>query len=114
MRTLKAQYLRNFPLWLRVALWLALFLSPTGYVLFVLTLSRLQMPFPPAWFVVALFCLIPIVALLVCGTEVWLSKMRIGLKVGWLVLMVFAMLLQFGVWVVIMLGAITVAISPAQ
>jgi hypothetical protein len=87
------------------------FLSPTGYVLAVIALSRLQMPAPPAWFVVALFCLIPLAALLVCSTVAWLSQVRHGWRVGWLVLTIFAMLLQCGFLAVLILSAITAAIS---
>ena len=86
------------------------FLSPTGYVLAVTTLSRLQMPAPPAWFVVALFCLIPLAAPLVCSTVAWLSQVRRGWRVGWLVLTILAMLLQVGLLVVLILSAITAAI----
>ncbi len=113
MRTLIPQQLRSLPVWLSAAVWLAVLLSPTGYVLLVITLGRLQMPAPPGWFVVALFCLVPVVALLVCGTVLWLSKLRGRWRVGWLVLTVLAMLFQVGVLVVIIVSAITVAISPA-
>jgi ABC-type amino acid transport system permease subunit len=111
MRTQTAQYLRNLPVWSSVAIWLTAFLSPTGYVLAVMTLYRLQMPAPPGRFVVALFCLIPLAALLVCWAVAWLSQVRRGWRVGWLVLTMLAMILQFGFWVVIILSAITAAIS---
>ena len=87
--------------------WLAAFLSPTASFLLLTVWSRLQVPAPPAGFVVTLFCLIPVVALLVCGTVVWRKKPR----VGWLVLTVLAMALQVGVLLVIIVSAITVAIS---
>ena len=113
MGALIPQHRRSLPVWLSAAVWLAVLLSPTGYVLSVVTLCKLQMPAPPEWFVVALFCLIPVVALLFCGTVVWLSKLRVRWRVGWLVLTVLAMLFQVGTLVVIIVSAITVAISPA-
>ena len=114
MRTQPAQYLRNLPVWSSAVIWLAAFLSPTGYVLAVITLSRLRMPAPPGWLVVALFCLIPLAALLVCSTVAWRSQARRGWRVGWLVLTMLAMSLQFGILVVIILSAITAAISLPQ
>ncbi len=71
------------------------------------------MPAPPQWFVVALFCLVPVVALLVCGAVVWRSKLPVRWRVVWLVLTVLAMLFQVAVLVVAIVSAITVAISPA-
>lgn len=114
MRALIPQHPRSLPVWLSVAVWLAAFLSPTGYILFLMIVHRLQVPAAPERVVVSLFCLIPVVALLVCGTVVWLSKMRVGWRVGWLVLTALAMLLQFGVLVVIIVSAIASAIAPAQ
>lgn len=111
MRTPTAQYLRNLPVWSSGAIWLTALLSPTVYVLAVIALSRLQMPAPPAGFVVALFCLIPVAALLVCLTVAWYSQVGRGWRVGWLVLTILAMLLQFVFLVLIVISAITVAIS---
>ena len=76
--------------------------------------DRLQVPAPPESLVVLLFCLVPVVALLVCGTVVWLTKLRASWRVGWLVLTVLLMALQVGVLLVIIVSAITVAIAPAQ
>jgi len=114
MRTLPAQHPRSVPVWLSVAVWLAVFLSPTGYVLLLMIAGRLGMPAPPESLVVFLFCLIPVLALVVCGSVVWLSKMRVGWRVGWLVVTVLAMSLQVGAWLVIILSAITSAIALAQ
>jgi hypothetical protein len=63
MRSLTAQPLRNLPVGLRVAVWLAVFLSPTVYALLAANLSRSQVPAPPGWLIVGLFGLIPVVAL---------------------------------------------------
>lgn len=111
MRALNPQPL---PVWLSVPVWLAVFLSPTAYVLLVMIMDRLHVPAPPEGFVVLLFCLIPVVALLACGTVVWRSKMSLGWRLGGLVLTVLAMFLQCGVWYVIIVSAITAAIAPAQ
>jgi hypothetical protein len=105
---------RILPAWASAAVWLTALLSPTGYFLLLMTADRLHVPALPESFVVLLFCVIPIVALLVCWAVVWLSKLRVPWRVGLLVLTVLAMLFQFGVLVVIVVSAITAAISPAQ
>ena len=111
MRKRPAQYLRNLPLWASASIWFAAFLSPTFYVLAVVDLSKLQMPAPPAWFVAALFFLIPLAALTVCSAVSWLSQARRGWRVGWLVLTILAIPLQCGLLFVIIVSAITAAIS---
>ena len=98
MRALIPQRPRSLPVWLSAAIWLAVLLSPTVYVLLVIALCRLQMPPPPEWLVVALFCLIPVIALLVCGAVVWWSRLRVRWRVGWLFLTVLAMSFQVGGW----------------
>jgi hypothetical protein len=114
MRALNLHHSQSLPIWLSVPVWLAVFLSPTAYVLLLMIINRLQAPAPPEGFVVLLFCLIPVVALLACGTVVWRSKVSLGWRVGGLVLTVLAMLLQCGVLFVIIVSAITVAIAPSQ
>ncbi len=94
-----------------IAVWLATFLSPTAYFLLLVFWDRLRVPAPPEGFVVSLFCLIPIVALLACGTVVWRKNQRVNRRAGWLALTVLAMALQVGVLLVIIISAITVAIS---
>ena len=94
-----------------VVMTLAVFLSPTAYVLLLMIIDKFQLPAPPEGFVVWLFCLIPVAALLACGTVVWRSKMSFGRRVGGLVLTVLAMLLQCGVWFIIIVSAITAAIA---
>jgi len=105
---------RSLPISWRVALWLAVFLSPTVYFLLVIMADRWHVPAPPESLVVSLFCLIPVVALVVCGSLVWRSPLDRRWRVGWLVAMVLAMLLQCGVLFVIIVTAITAAIAPAQ
>ena len=114
MRALNPHHSQSLPVWLSVPVWLAVFLSPTAYVLLLMIMNRLQVPAPAEGFVALLFCLVPVVALLACGTVVWRSKMSLGWRVGGLVLTVLAMLLQCGVWFVIIVSAISAAIAPAQ
>jgi hypothetical protein len=71
----------------------------------------MQMPAPPAWFVVAMFCLTPLVALMVCSAVAWFSQARRGWRVGWLVFTLLAISFQFGFLFVIIVSAITAAIS---
>ena len=106
--------LRSRPVWWSAAIWLAVFLSPTGYFLLLIIADSWQLPAPPESLVVALFCLIPIGALLVCGSVAWMSKLNLRWRVGWLVVTVFGMLVQFGILFVIVVAAITAAIAPAQ
>jgi len=114
MRALISQHPRSLPVWLGVAIWLAVFLSPTGYFLLLMIADRWNAPAPPERLVVSLFFLIPVVALLVCGSAVWHSKLPPRRRVGSLILMVLAMLLQVGGLLVIIVSAITAAIAPAQ
>ena len=100
-------------MWWSVALWLAVFLSPTGYFLLLMMADRWHVPAPPEGVVVSLFVLIPLVALLVCGSAVWRSKWDRRRRVAGLVLTVLGMALQVGVLLVIIVSAIAVAISPA-
>ena len=90
-----------------MALWLAVFLSPTAYFLLLLAWHRLPLPAPPAVLIVALFCLIPVAALWVCGSVVWRRTQRVAR----VILTVLAMALQVGFLFFIILSAIAVAIS---
>jgi hypothetical protein len=112
--TLITQYLRSLPIRLRAAIWLAAFVSPTGYFLLLMLANRLQVPAPPEILVVSLFCLIPLVALLVSGSVVWQSKLTARWRVGCLIFTVLAMLCQIGILFIIIVSAITAAIAPAQ
>lgn len=114
MFALNSQPQRSLPAWAGVPAWLAVFLSPTAYVLLLMVIDRLQIPAPPDGVVAGLVCLIPAVALLVCGAAVWLSKKSLQWRVGGLVLTTLAMSLQCGIWFVIIVSAISVAIAPAQ
>lgn len=96
-----------------MAAWMAVFLSPSAYFLLVVFWNRLQMPAPPAGLVVALFVLMPVVGLLVCGSVVWRKKLTVGWKVGWFST-VLAMALQIGVLLVVTRALLITAISYAQ
>jgi hypothetical protein len=114
MPALNSFPLRGLSVSLRVAVWLALFLSPTGYFLLLMIVDKSQVPAPPDNIVVLLFCLVPVVALVGCEAAVGLSKLGLGWRVAWLVLTVLAMLIQVGILLVIIVSAVTVAIAPAQ
>ena len=114
MRALIFQHPRSLPGWLGVALWLAVFLSPTGYFLLLMMADRWHVPAPPESLVASLFLIIPVVALLVCGRAAWQSQPSLRRRVIGLALTVLGMLLQIGVLFVIIVSAITAAIAPAQ
>jgi len=111
VRTRTALELRSLPIWRRLLVWSLAMLSPTGYGLAVICLCRLQVPTPPAWFVIALSCVIPVAALIFCWLVVWLSHLGRGSRVGWLVLTTLAMAAQVGLLLVVLASAITAAIS---
>ena len=114
MRALIFQPPRSLPARLGVALWLAVFLSPTGYFLLLMMADRWHVPAPPERLVASLFLIIPVVALLVCGRVAWHSQASLRRRVIGLVLTVLGMLLQVGVLFVIIVSAITAAIAPVQ
>jgi hypothetical protein len=103
--------LRTLPVWVTVALWLAVLLSPTGCFLALMVADRLHVRALPEGFVITLFCLIPLVALLVCCTLVWTSKVTRSWRAAWMVLTILAWLLECALLFVIIVSAITAAIS---
>lgn len=113
MRVLNLQHSQSLPVWLIVPVWLVVFLSPTAFVLLLIIMARLQVPVLGE-VVVLLFCLLPVVALLACGTLLWRLKISLGWRIGGLVLTVLAMLFQCGIWFVILLTAIQAAIALVQ
>jgi len=88
--------------------------SPTAYFVLLIFADKLHAPAPPAVLVVSLFFLIPVIALLVCGRVVWLSTTTRARRIVWLLFTIVTMLLQCGVLLVIVIVAITAAISYAQ
>lgn len=101
---------RSRTVWFSAGVWLVAFFSPTVYFLLLVLANRFQIPSPPESLVVSLFCLIPVVALLVCGSVVWRSSMTVAWKIGGLLFTLMAMLLQFGTLVVI-IRAILIAVT---
>src|SRR3954464_15283586 len=97
-----------------LVVWLCAFVSPTAYFVLLIFANKLHAPAPPPVLVVTLFFLIPIIALLVCGRVVWLSSTTSARRIGWMLFTIVTMLLQFGVLLVIVIVAITAAISYAQ
>ena len=89
----------------KLGLWLLAFFSPTLYFLLLLLGDRFHVTPPPEKIVGLLFYVIPLVALLVCERAVWLSDVMTGRKVGWMLLTLLAMLLQFGVILAIIVSA---------
>jgi len=75
--------------------------------------DRLRIGPPPETVAVLLFFLIPVVGLVACGWVVWLSGMTVARKIGCSLFTLIGILLQFGVLLVIILAAITVAIGYA-
>ena len=111
MRALVVQYLRTLPVWPRVGLWLAALLSPIGFFLVLMIADRWHVRALPGGLVVTLFCLIPLVALLLCGALVWTSQDTQSRRVAWMVLTVLAWLFECALLFVIIVSAITAAIS---
>jgi hypothetical protein len=100
------------PLPLRnVIVWLAAFLSPSAYFLMLLLINAFHAPAPPAILVVTLFILIPVGALVVCESVVWRSGMIGTRRIGWMLFTLFALALQVGILLVIIMEAVTAAIS---
>ena len=105
---------RSLPVWLSVVVWLSAFLSPTAYFLLMLLANKFQIPSLPAKFLWSLFFLIPAVALLICESVVWSCSKTVGRKIGWMLFTLLAMLLQFGIILVILRMIIVTAIGYAQ
>jgi hypothetical protein len=88
-----------------LSLWLSAFFSPAVYFLLLLLGDSFFLPAPPETLVASLFYLIPPVALLVCGAVVWSSSLTVSRKIGWMLFTLFAMLLQFGIFLAIFIVA---------
>jgi hypothetical protein len=106
-----AHFLRTLPVSSSVIIWLVAFLSPTGYLLALLAMAKLKMPTPPAWVIVGIFFLIPLVALWICSTVAWHAQVKQGWRLSWLAATILGLLLQFGVLVIVITSVITVMIS---
>jgi len=104
---------RSVPVWLSAVVWLSGFLSPTACFLLLLLANKLQINLPQtfAW---SLLFVIPVVALLICESVVWSCSKTVGRKVGWMILTLLAMLLQFGIILVILRAILVATIGYAQ
>ena len=108
-----SQSLRGLPVWLSAVVWLSAFLSPTAYFLLLLLANRFQINVPDT-FAGSLFFLIPVVALFICEWVVWSCSKTVGRRIGWMVLTLVGMLLQFGVILVILRAIILTRIAYVQ
>ncbi|HKQ37777.1 MAG TPA: hypothetical protein VJ063_06840 [Verrucomicrobiae bacterium] len=99
-----------FPVWVSTVVWLSAFLSPTVYFLLLLLARKFQILNLPATFVGALFFVIPVVALLICESVVWMHTKTLARKIVWMVVTLLGMLLQFA-FLVAILRAILIAIT---
>ena len=104
---------RSLPVWLSTVVWLSAFLSPTVYFLLLCLASEFQINVPQT-VAGALFFLIPVVALLVCECVVWSCSKTVGRKVGWMVFTLLAMLLEFGIILVVLRAILVTRIGYAQ
>ena len=101
------------PVWLSTVVWLSAFLSPTAYFLLLLLANKLQINLPET-FVWLLLFVIPVVALLICESAVWSCSKTVGRKIGWMVVTLLAMLLQFGIILVILRAILVTTIGYVQ
>jgi hypothetical protein len=104
----------SLPVGLSMVVWLSAFLSPTACFLLLLLANKLQIPSLPATLVWSLLFLVPAVALLVCESVVWSCSKTVGRKIGWMLFTLLAMLLQFGIILVILRVILVTAIGYAQ
>ena len=100
--------LASIPLSRRLAIWLLAFFSPTVYFLLLLAGRSSFSGHLPEALVVALFCVIPLGALLVCESLVWSARIAVPWKVGGMVFTFLASLLQFAI-IVALIRAILIA-----
>jgi hypothetical protein len=95
-------------------IWLAAYVSPAAYFLLILLANKLQIPNLLARFLLLLFFLTPVIALLICESVAWSCSKTVGGKIGWMLFTLLAMLLQFGIIVVILRAILLTAIGYAQ
>ena len=104
---------RSLQVWLSTVVWLSAFLSPTAYLLLLLFASKFQINVPEtfAW---SLLFLIPLLALLICESVVWSCSKTVGRKIGWMVFTLLAMLIEFGIILVILRAILVTRIGYVQ
>ena len=79
----------------------------------LLLASRFQIKLPET-FALSLFFVIPVVALLICESVVWSCSKTMGRKIGWMLFTLLAMLLQFGIILVILRAILVTRIAYVQ
>ncbi len=95
-----------------LAVFVFAFFSPTAYFLLLLFAARLPISRGVSeTLAFVLFCLIPIVALLICEFLVWSAKITVAWKVGGMVLTLLASVLQFAIIVLILRAILITAIA---
>src|SRR5437899_2369106 len=104
---------RSLQVWLSTVVWLSAFLSPTAYFLLLLLASTFQINLPET-VAGSLFFLIPVVALLICESVVWSCSKTVGRKIGWMVFTLLAMLIEFGIILVILRAILVTRIGYVQ
>lgn len=98
--------LRRWPSGPSVTAWLGAFVSPTVYFLVLMIADRFHVPRNlPEGFIASLFYLVPLLALLICVSVVWRSGTTVPCKIAWMVLTLFAMVIQFCVILAIIVAA---------
>ena len=104
---------RSLPVWFSAGVWLAAFLSPAAYFLLLLLASNFQINLPEtvAW---SLFFLIPVVALLICESVAWSFIKTVCRKIGWMLFTLLAMLLEFGIILMILRAILVTRIGYVQ
>jgi hypothetical protein len=105
---------RSLPVWLSAVVWLSAFLSPTAYFLLILLVDMFHISSPPATLVWLPFFLIPVFALFICESVVWSRSRTVGSKIGWMVFTLLAMLLQFGIILMILRAILVTRIAYVQ
>ena len=108
------RFRRTLPAWLSAVAWLSVFLSPTAYFLLLLIASELQIPKVPMALIASLFFLIPAGALIFCEWVVWTRSRTAGGKIGGMVFTLLAMLLQFGIILVVLRAILVTRIGYGQ
>jgi hypothetical protein len=104
---------QSLPVWSSVVIWLGAFFSPSAYFVLLLLVSKLHFDVPKR-FVLSLFFLIPIVALLICESVVWSCSQTLTRKIGWMIFTLVAMLLQFAIILLIVRTILVTLIGYAQ
>ncbi len=85
--------------------WLASFFSPTIYFILLLIAEQLEISPLPENIIILLFCLIPLIALLICEFLVWQAS-RDGIRrSGWMWFTMLGLVFQFGIIIAIVVMA---------